>query len=228
MKGGELPTIQGTLEQTLRRILREPVRIVGSGRTDSGAHAEGQVAHLRTRSPMPARRLQRALNHFLPSDIAVLDVCEAPSTFHAQRSAVRKSYRYRMYTGAVPPPFIRPYVHHVRVPLDVARMRREAAALKGRHDFTAFARAEAAKRYGARRTIYRIALRRTGSELQLDVTGNGFLHTMVRSIAGTLIDVGRGRLPSGTVKTLLRSRQRAQAGVVAPARGLTLLNVSYS
>jgi len=176
---------------------------------------------------MPARRLQRALNHFLPSDIAVLSVHEAPSGFHAQRSAVRKSYRYRMYTGVVPPPFIRPYVHHVRAPLNVSRMRREAAALKGQHDFTAFARAEAAKRYGARRTIYRVVLRRTRAELQLDVTGNGFLHTMVRSIAGTLIDVGRGRLPAGTVRTLLRNRRRAQAGVVAPARGLTLLRVDY-
>jgi tRNA pseudouridine38-40 synthase len=219
--------VQGELESALRRILQEPVRVVGSGRTDAGAHAEGQVAHVRTRAGLPGAQLQRALNHVLPHDIAVLAVDDAPSGFHAQRSAVRKTYRYRMYTGAVAPPFIRPYVHHVRARLDVARMRREAAALKGRHNFTAFARAEAARRYGATRTIHRIALRRAGSELQLDVTGNGFLHTMVRSIAGTLIDVGRGRLPAGTVRRLLRSRRRADAGVVAPARGLTLRRVVY-
>lgn len=219
-------TIQGTLEQVLRRILQENVSIVGSGRTDAGVHALAQVAHVRTRSPMPAARLLRSLNALLPPDIAVLKVEEAPETFHARFGARRKRYRYRIYTGEVVPPFIRSYVHQVRAPLNVSLMRREAAALKGAHDFRAFARAPG-KRRNTRRGVTALSLIRRGQELQLDVEGNGFLHTMVRSIAGTLIDVGRGHRPPGTVRRMLASRARHLAGTTAPAQGLTLVSVTY-
>ena len=221
------PTIQETLERALHRILREPVRVIGSGRTDAGAHALAQVAHARIRSAMPCARLMRSLNYFLPRDIAVTRLEDARETFHAQFHASRKQYRYRIFVGEVVPPFIRSYVHHVRVPLNVTRMRREAASLRGRHDFRAFARSGGE---GVRTTtwiLHAISLARRGSELQLEVEGNGFLHTMVRSIAGTLIDVGRGRLPAGTLRRMLKTGNRELTGTTAPARGLALVTVRY-
>ncbi|MBI2104174.1 MAG: tRNA pseudouridine(38-40) synthase TruA [Candidatus Omnitrophica bacterium] len=224
---GGKPTIQETLERALRRILREPVRVVGSGRTDAGVHAESQVAHLRTRTTLPVAGLLRGVNALLPADLAVTRIEEVRGSFHARFGASRKRYRYRLFTGPVAPPFIRPYVHHVRAPLNVALMRREAAALRGTHDFKAFARAAAVPRGTTRRTITDIQVRRRGGELQVDVEGNGFLHTMVRTIAGTLIDVGRGRLPPGTVRRMLRTGSRSLAGTVAPAQGLTLRAVTY-
>ena len=210
----------------LGRILQEKVKVVGSGRTDAGVHALAQVAHVRVRSAMPCARLLRSLNQLLPQDIAVTRLEEAGSGFHARFSAVRKRYRYRIFTGPVVPPFIRPYVHHTRMSLNVAAMRREAVALKGRHDFLAFARA-ARPAGGAIRAITDVQLARRGSELQLEIEGNGFLHTMVRSIAGTLLDVGRGRLPPGTIRRMLRTRKRELAGTTAPAQGLALVSVGY-
>lgn len=222
------PTIQGTLEQTLRQLLRERVAVIGSGRTDAGVHALAQVAHIRTRSLMPVVRLLRSLNQLLPPDIAVTRIEEASAHFHAQYRAVKKRYRYRIFTGHVVPPFIRPYVHQVYTPLNLARMRREAAALRGRHDFRAFAKAAATTRRSTKRTIGDVRLVRRSGELHLDVEGNGFLHTMVRSIAGTLIDVGRGKLPPGTVKRMLATKNRRMTGTTAPAKGLTLVSVDYA
>ena len=221
------PTVQGTLEATLRQILQEPVRVVGSGRTDAGVHAVAQVAHVRTRASLPCARLRRSLNQLLPADIAVARLDDAPATFHARFSAATKRYRYRIATGAVASPFVRPYAYHVPVPLNVARMRRELAALRGRHNFRAFARWNGAAPSRARRIITAVSLARRGGELHLDIEGNGFLHTMVRSIAGTVIDVGRGRLPPGTVKRMLATGDRRLAGTTAPARGLALMDVRY-
>jgi tRNA pseudouridine38-40 synthase len=199
---------------------------VGSGRTDAGVHAQAQVAHVRTRNRLPAERIVRSVNALLPKDIVVLRVSEAPRDFHARFSARRKSYRYRVFTGAAVPPFIAPYVHQVRWPLDVARMRREAAALAGRHDFRALAQAGHGRHSSVRR-LSRVAVTRRGEELQIDLTGDGFLHAMARSIAGTLIDVGRGRLPEGSMRRLLRTGRRSLAGTTAPAKGLTLVHVEY-
>ena len=221
------PTIQGTLEATLERILQERVTVVGSGRTDAGVHAVAQVAHVRTRASLPCARLRRSLNQLLPADIAVARLDDAPATFHARFSAATKRYRYRIATGAVASPFIRPYAYHVSIPLNVARMKRELAALRGRHNFRAFARWNGAAPSRASRIITAARLARRGRELHLDIAGNGFLHTMVRSIAGTVIDVGRGRLPSGTVTRMLATGDRRLAGTTAPARGLTLMDVRY-
>ncbi len=220
------PTIQGTLERVLRQILQERVTVVGSGRTDAGVHAMAQRAHVHTRSKIPRERLLRSVNQLLPCDIAVLRLDEASGTFHARFDATTKRYRYRIFTGAVVPPFIRPYVQHVRAPLDVSLMRREAAALRGRHDFRAFARTGTSSR-GTVRVITQLRLVRTGDELQFNIEGTGFLHTMVRSIVGTLIDVGRGRLPPGTIRRMLRMRNRHLTGTTAPARGLMLVFVRY-
>ena len=225
-QGVPRPTIQATLERVLNTILREPVTVVGSGRTDAGVHACAQVAHVATRSTVACDRLCRSANQLLPPDLAITQLEEVPATFHARFSACSKRYRYRLFTGAVVPPFIRPYVCHVRAPLQVARMRREASALRGRHEFRAFARARPFSG-GTVRTITHASLRRRGDELQLELEGNGFLHTMVRSIVGTLVDVGRGRLPPGTIRRMLRRGERQLAGTTAPPCGLVLLGVTY-
>ena len=222
----EQQTIQGTLERVLSRILQESVKVVGSGRTDAGVHALGQVAHVRTQSLLPRERLLRSLNALVPPDIAVMRVEEAPPTFHARFDARSKRYRYRIFTGPIVPPFIRPYVHHVRTPLDIPLMRREARGLRGRHDFRAFARAGGGGR-GTVRTITDIRLLRHGDELHVEVEGTGFLHTMVRSIVGTLVDVGRGRLPPGTIGRMVRTKRRGLSGTTAPACALLLMSVGY-
>lgn len=225
-RSGEHRTIQGTVQDTLRQILQEPVHVIGAGRTDAGVHAHAQVAHVKTLSVMPAARLYKAVNHLLPPDIAVTALEEASPRFQAQYHATGKWYRYRWYLNEVVPPFVRRYVCQVRVPLHVARMRRELKAVVGRRDFLAFARAHHGRKDTVR-TIRRAQLTRHGQELHLDVEGNGFLHTMVRSIAGTLFDVGRGFKPVGTMQRMIRTKQRELTGTTAPAKGLVLMSVMY-
>lgn len=223
----DTPTIQGTLQRALYQILHEPVAVVGSGRTDAGVHATAQTAHVKIRSAISCRRLHRALNGVLPPDIVVTDVAEAPAQFHARFDAKMKRYRYRIVHGAFVSPFERRYVHQVRAPLNVALMRREAAALLGRHDMRAFQKAGRPMRR-TRRTISDLRIRRRKTDLSIEIEANGFLHTMVRSIVGTLIDVGRGHRPPGTIATLLRTKNRRLVGPTAPAKGLCLLQVRYS
>ena len=222
------PTIQATLEDVLSKILRERVIVLGSGRTDAGVHAEAQVAHARVRSSMPLARLHRALNATLPPDITATRLEEAAPTFHAQRHVRVKRYRYRIVLGEVVLPFERRYVQHVRGRVDVSRMRQEARAVKGVHDFKAFCRAEsAARQVSTRRTISDVVVRRRGPRITIELEGNGFLHGMVRSIVGTLLQVGQGKRPLGTVARLLRTKDRRQVGFTAPARGLCLVEVQY-
>lgn len=227
--GAPQRTIQGTLERAIRQIVRERVAVVGSGRTDAGVHALAQVAHVKTASMLPCGRLVRAINHLLPPDITVTAVEDVPAGFHARFSAVTKRYRYRVVNGPTMPPFIRRYAHQVRAPLNIALMRREAAAVKGTHDFSSLARRGGAGRSTTRRTVTAIAVRRREGELHIDIEADGFLHTMVRSIAGTLIDIGRGRLPAGTMRRLLSEpRARRLAGATAPPQGLMLLSVAHA
>lgn len=221
------PTIQETLESALKTILQEEVKITGSGRTDAGVHALAQVAHLSTGREVSPERLLRSLNQLLPADISVLSVSHANGSFHARFDAIRKRYRYRIFTGKVLTPFIRPYVYRAPWPLNVARMRREIMALPGTHDFRAFARAGSVVQGSSKRRILKVSLKRRAQELLFEIEGTGFLHTMVRSLVGTLMDVGRGRLPSGTLKGLLKTGSREGVGTIAPALGLTLVSVSY-
>lgn len=225
IQAGGQSTVQGTLQHALRQILREPVHAIGSGRTDAGAHALGQVAHVVTRSRIEPSRLRHGLNSLLPPSITVRSVEDAPASFHARYSAVSKRYRYTIVRD-VPLPFERRYVHHVRVPLDVPLMRREAKALLGRHDFRAFQRTGGSVE-DTRRRITDVTLRRSADRLIFEIEGTGFLYTMVRSLIGTLIDIGRGRLPAGTIAAALRRRDRRLAGSTAPASGLCLVEVAY-
>ncbi|MBI4354540.1 MAG: tRNA pseudouridine(38-40) synthase TruA [Candidatus Omnitrophica bacterium] len=234
---GSKPTIQGVLQDALRRILGERVSVLGSGRTDAGVHAVGQVAHLRTRASMAPERLFLALNHLLPPDIAVRDVREAPEQFHAQFDAVSKRYRYRLVNGPIVLPFERPYVQQIRAPLNARLMQREAAVLRGRHDMAPFQRTGRPVR-DTRRTISDISVRRQaclpsdirggqGSLITIEIEADGFLYMMVRIIVGTLINIGRGYRPPGTIARILRTRDKRLVGPTAPARGLMLLQVRY-
>ena len=230
------PTVQGTLERVFQRILQEPVKVIGSGRTDAGVHALAQVAHLKTASLVSCERLQRSANQLLPPDMAMTRLEEAPAMFHARFQAVSKWYRYRLATTHPVLPFVRRYVTPIGSPVNLALMRREAAALKGRHDFRAFARLprqrarrslEASVERTTIRTLTVVRLRRFGAELWIDLEGDGFLHTMARSIVGTLLAIGRGQVSAGTIRRMLVSRDRMLAGPTAPAGGLTLMAVRY-
>ncbi len=219
-------TVQGVLQRALRRILQERVYVIGSGRTDAGVHALAQAAHIKTRSDMPVGRLRRALSGTLPPDIAVTAITEVSPRFQAQFHAKRKRYRYQIVNGPVVLPFERLYVHQVQAPLNVALMRREAAVLRGRHDFRAFCAAGSSVT-DTRRTISRLQVRRQRGRITIDVEADGFLYNMVRGIAGTLIDIGRGRLSAGTMRRILRTKDRRLLGQSAPGRGLMLMAVVY-
>ncbi len=219
-------TVQGLLRESLARVSGETVSVVGSGRTDSGVHALAQVAHFRLSEPVPPDRLQRALNGVLPWDIRVLGLSRAPATFHAQRSAVRKRYEYRIFNGRVLPPFLHDRVLHVVTPLDVDAMRQGAACLPGRHDFKAFT-AAASKVRDFERTLSRLELHQRGPHLRIVCEADGFLHHMVRNITGTLLEVGRGRRPPEDVARVLATQDRRQAGPTAPPQGLYLVKVWY-
>ena len=219
-------TIQGTLQAALHRILGEPVSVIGSGRTDAGVHAVGQVASCRVWSVTPCDRLQQAFNAVLPRDIVVTRLEEAPADFHARFHARSKRYRYRIATGPVVLPFDRRYVHHVPVALRLPLMRREASRLLGRHDLRPFHKAGRPVA-DTRRTISFVRLARRGTLIECDIEANGFLYGMMRSIVGTLLDIGRGRLPAGTMARILKTQDRRLLGTAAPAKGLWLIEVKY-
>lgn len=220
------PTVQATIEKRLRDILGEPVKLTGSGRTDAGVHAAGQVANFFTASRIPLAGLRKALNSLLPPDIVVLRAAGAAADFHSRFSAKSKLYRYTILNRAHPSALRRDFVHFCDYPLSVPLMRKEAAVLKGTHDFTAFHAADKKERSSVR-TIRRIAVARKGKDIVIEIEANGFLKNMVRTIVGTLIEIGRGRFPAGSMRKILSSRDRKQAGPTAAARGLCLVRVSY-
>ncbi len=220
-------TVQETLEQALARLTGEPkVRANASGRTDAGVHAVGQVVNCYSVTQLPPDVLVRAINAHLPHDISVYHVEDVPQAFDANRDAKRKLYRYVIHDGPVPSPFLRRYCCQSRHKLDAAAMRRAAEPLKGRHDFHSF-ETDWPNRMSSVRTITHLALSRVGDYIWLDVEADGFLYNMVRAIAGTLMNVGRGYWPESRVAEILHAEDRTQAGPTAPAQGLFLMRVSY-
>jgi tRNA pseudouridine38-40 synthase len=220
------PTVQGILEEQIGRMLQEPVRLAGAGRTDAGVHARGQVGNFPTGARIPVEGLRRGLNARLPADIAVMRVEEAPESFHARADARGKEYLYRFSRAEVVSPFDAPFVAPVRGRLDVEAMGRAAAHLVGTHDFTSFCPANSEIEDKIRTlTLSEIAV--SGPEVRYRVVGSGFLRHMVRTLAGTLLLVGRGQLDTGAVPTILAGRDRRLAGPVAPACGLCLERVLY-
>ena len=222
---GEDNTIQGKLEQTLSRILGETVEVSGSGRTDAGAHALGQVANFHCHSAMHCGEILSQLRRYLPEDIGIYSCQEVPDRFHARLNAKRKTYRYRVWNSDSPCVFDRKYVYIRPEELDVDAMRRAAAHFLGEHDFSAFCANRNFKKSTLRR-IDSFTIERTGEEIHFAVTGNGFLYNMVRIMVGTLLEVGM-RERNGDSIPLLFGEKREKAGVLVPAQGLCLMGVEY-
>ncbi len=226
-------TVQGVFEEALRGVTGEAVRVVGAGRTDAGVHAEGQLASARLETHLGAATLARALNAVLPADLAVRSAREADAGFHAMRCARGKVYRYRVWNGPVRSP-LRERTHAwVRSPLDLAAMARACSVLVGRHDFAAFE--SRSREHDARasrttvRTLHRVEVQGDpGGEVAVEFEGDGFLRYMVRSLVGTLLEVGRGVRPDDDLARILAARSRREAGPTAPAKGLTLVRVDTS
>jgi tRNA pseudouridine38-40 synthase len=219
-------TLQGLLSEAIARITRESVTLTGSGRTDAGTHARGLVANFYTESRIPAAQLVRALNSVMPRDIRVLSARRVPADFHARRNAISKVYRYQMYLGPIRPPHLLREYFHYPYPIDIPKMQSAAGLFVGEHDFASFAKANAAVSSTVRR-IFRCELKKIGSRLFLTVEGNGFLHHMVRNMAGTLLEVGRGTISLDEFQELFIKHDRRLAGFTAPSHGLVLLKVQY-
>ncbi len=238
-------TIQGLVASAIGRVTGEKVLPQGSGRTDAGVHALGQVASFTTESPIPGENLVKALNDVLPSSIRVLETAEVPADFHARKSARAKTYHYRIYRGTICPPFLTRYVWHYPYPLDDIAMGQAAAFVVGEHDFTSFAAVDPERGKPLDREEHEVAPREDqqpacnvrnvfvsrwqtqGDELGYTVSGSGFLHHMVRNLVGTFILVGKGTLKPVDIKKILEARDRSAAGATAPASGLCLMNVEY-
>ena len=219
-------TVQGVLEDALREMTGESVFVRAAGRTDAGVHADGQVASFALQVNIPPHGLLRGLNSVLPADVALVDVAEAAPDFDARFSARGKVYRYTVWSHFTRSPRRARQAWHVRQPLDMDAVRAAAAALVGEHDFRAFRAADCDRRT-TRRIIRRIDVDRQGALVTIDIEATAFLKNMVRILVGTLIDVGRGRLPPETVARMLASGDRTAGGMTAPACGLTLLRVIY-
>ena len=245
-----LETVQGTLASAIGRLTGENVLPQGSGRTDGGVHALAQVATFATASPIPIENWVVALNHILPASIRVLAVSEEAEDFHARKSARAKTYRYRIYRGAICPPFLARYVWHYPYPLDEEAMIAAASAVVGEHDFTSFAAVdpERVERMAADtrglgageakgnptvvvptnvREVFSSAWARENQEFVYEVRGSGFLHHMVRNLVGTFVLVGKGTVSRQDFERILAARDRSQAGPTAPAAGLYLVGVEY-
>jgi tRNA pseudouridine38-40 synthase len=228
------PTIQGTLSEAFRRITGETVVPQGSGRTDAGVHALGQVASCAINSAIPAANLVIALNDILPPTIRILHVEPVPPDFHARKSARAKTYQYRIYRGDVCPPFLARYVYHHPYPLKEDAIFAAAEQVIGEHDFTSFAAVDPEKgrdeddERSAVRMIFTSRPHRSDDELIYTVRGSGFLHHMVRNLVGTFLLVGKGTLKPNDVSRILEARNRsANPGATAPAHGLYLVSVEY-
>lgn len=237
-----LPTVQGTLAGCIRQVTGETVLPQGSGRTDTGVHAEGQVVSLVLQAAIPADRLHRALNRRLPASIRVLSLVEAPGDFHARSGVRDKTYEYRIFqrriagTERVCPPHVARYAWDCRWPLGIEPMQQAAGAFVGTHDFTSFAATgpDRSERIATSpgetnniRTVFSSAWLQRDGLLIYRVRGSGFLHHMVRNLVGTCVDAGAGRLDPACVPAILLARDRRRAGATAPPQGLHLIEVIY-
>lgn len=219
-------TVQEQLEKAVFSATGESVRVTGSGRTDSGVHARGQVAHFDTQSTIPAEKFYKALNVFLPQDVRVLDSCKAQEDFHACNSAKKKTYEYSFYLSQVDLPLKDRYAVRLEKLPDLEKIKTVANAFLGEHDFKAFC----ASGSGAKttvRTIYNIDVQQGKEQLVFSITGNGFLYNMVRILVGTLLEVGYGRINEEQILEMLKTGSRSLGGKTLAAKGLCLQSVEY-
>lgn len=219
-------TIEGVVNEALARMLPQAPRLSVAGRTDAGVHARGQVASFDAPSGTDPGRLQSVLNGILAPEVVVLEARGAPAGFDARRSATGREYRYRIDTTPLPDPFTARFVWHRPGRLSVGRMRDAARLLVGQHDFASFCRAPKLPA-SAVRTLRTLAVSLRGHRVEIRAVADGFLHQMVRSLVGTLVAVGDGRMDPDSMGDILRARDRAAAGPVAPPHGLCLVRVTY-
>ena len=219
-------TVQGTLEWALAKITKEPVNVVGAGRTDAGVHALGQVISFKTSGSIPTDRVSIALNSLLPRDVVAKGAEEVSEDFHARFSATSRLYRYQILNGDYPSAICGRFVWYHREKLDLESMREAAKALIGRHDFASFAMADAETR-GTERDLFRLSIERCGDLIACELEANAFLHSMARIIVGTLVEVGDGRREPREISEILQRADRNAAGKTAPACGLILVSVRY-
>lgn len=218
--------VQDVIEKAIKKVTGERLRITGAGRTDANVHAAGQVASFRTRTSLPLIKIKKGINKNLPQDVVIIRTTEVSDDFHSQFDAKTKLYRYKFYTDKPVSPFLRNFVVPVIYELDIDLMRMEAKDLLGRHDFIAF-QGSNSPRKDTVRSVRRISIKKRGKIVEFDIEGDGFLYNMVRTIVGTLIDIGRGRFGKGTIKRILTTRDRRLVGWNAPAKGLCLIKVTY-
>ena len=220
-------TVQEVIEKALLTLTGEKIKVIGSGRTDAGVHAEGQVAHFkREKENIPPEKFALALNIILPDDVKIVTSERADDDFSARRSAKRKTYVYRTYVSTAILPLKDRYALQLEKQPDVSAMKECAKLIEGEHDFKAFCSSGTSVKTTVR-TVYSIDIEERGNEIIFSVTGNGFLYNMVRIIVGTLLAVGRGKIGKKEVEDMLATGKRALGGKTIPAKGLTLLSVEY-
>ncbi|MDS1030451.1 tRNA pseudouridine(38-40) synthase TruA [Bacillota bacterium LX-D] len=221
-----ISTIQGVVEQKISLLTKESIKVVASGRTDAGVHALGQVIHFDTFSSIPVEKFPAALLSVFPQDIVPLAAEEVNQYFHARYSVKEKTYRYSMDLGTMPHVFWRRFAYHYPYPLNIVAMQEAAKLLIGQHDFKSFCASGSSVQNYVRR-IKSCRIRQDGTQLHLEITGDGFLYNMVRIIMGTLLEVGRGKLGIDDLTEIIAAQDRTKAGPTAPAHGLCLLHVQY-
>lgn len=219
-------TIQGKLNAVFSELEGTAVELQGSGRTDAGVHAREQVANVHLSVEKTTDQILEYVNHYLPEDIGVTGMEEAEDRFHARFSAAKKTYIYRIFNSSMPNVFDRKWMYTIPEPLDIAAMKQAGANLEGTHDFAAFCTRHNKKKPTVR-IIHQIEVQKQENEVDIIITGNGFLHNMVRIIAGTLVEAGQGKRIPEEMEEIIKSRKRENAGITMPAKGLILWSVEY-
>ncbi len=219
-------TVQETISHAIAQALQEKITIYGAGRTDAGVHALGQVAHFKTGSSIPAERLVHAINYYLPHDIVVKSAVDVSESFHAQYCTKSKVYQYTVLNDWTRSAINRNFCYVYGYALDMEKMADAAKMLIGAHDFTSFT-TKAIEEKNRVRTVLRLEIRKEGKYLYFTIEADGFLYNMVRTIVGTLLEVGRGKIAGDTIKDILNKKNRIFAGPTAPARGLCLMEIKY-
>ncbi len=225
-QGNTPNTIQGKIEDILEKMTGHKVEIHGSGRTDKGVHAKGQVASFKINTEISDDEILEYLNRYLPADIAVTELSRADERFHARLNVKRKTYLYRIHNSVIPDVFEHRFMYTVTETLDVEAMQSAAKEFLGEHDFEGFSSVKRFKKSTVR-TIYSVGVQRFGDDVVFAVTGDGFLYNMVRIMAGTLLEVGTGRRGADTIAKVFETKNRELAGETLPGKGLTLLSVEY-